>query len=403
MRLGTFIALLGGMQAQGLDGSRGWRHRSRMEFRRGVSPSSRALVWLAIAGCGSPSELEGPTTIRGAQPFINGADDRKEYFELALEADRAALDEFAVALVPLEISELLASDAASGVYTWGEENQLCAGEPFRDQPAAAFCSGVLVDWDLVLTSGHCIDLFALSDYRVVFGYYYVAPGELAVTAADVYTPAEVVASRRDPSGQGERLDFAWIRLTEPVRFPHRPAPVYTRASEVSLGQSLISIGAGGGVPIKFDAGGQVRDLHADADDYFVADTDTSAGSSGGGIFSSELGLLGTLARGAPDLVDTGDGCWVNDRESNPEQAAEQFTYAHRAVEALCATGAGSVLCDPGCEQPCEPLPRPTEPARAHDGCALTPPASHATHAGGLWVLGALFALRRRSRRSAPQA
>jgi trypsin-like peptidase len=356
------------------------------------------LLWLAVVvGCGPPSEREQPSTIRGSQAFINGADDRQEYFELALESDRAALEQFAVALVPRETAELLEQDAASQVVTWGQSNELCAGEPFVDQPAAAFCSGVLVDWDLVLTSGHCVSPFALSDYRIVFGYYYLAPGELIVAAEDVYTPAEVLASRRDPSGQAERLDFAWIRLTERVRSPRRPAPVYTRAPEVSLGQPVISIGAGGGVPIKFDAGGQVRDLRAETGDYFVADTDTSAGSSGGGIFSSELGLLGTLARGAPDLVSTNDGCWINGRGSAPEQAVEQFTYAHRAVEALCDKGVASVLCDASCEQPCNPSPRPGAEEAASDGCALSHSArGSASSAAGLWGLLAVLFARKRS-------
>ncbi len=41
--------------------------------------------------------------------------------------------------------------------------QLCAEEPFVDQPAVASCSGVLIDEDLVLTVGHCFEVEARCD------------------------------------------------------------------------------------------------------------------------------------------------------------------------------------------------------------------------------------------------
>jgi hypothetical protein len=120
-----------------------------------------------------------------------------------------------------------------------------------------------------------------------------------------------------------------------------------------MNDRVISIGAGGGVPMKWDEGGRVQGIRADYDDYLIADTDTSQGSSGGGVFDANLVLLGNLARGAPDFERSADGCFVTSTESDPAAAREQFTYAHRAVEALCATGSDSVLCDETCGEPCD--------------------------------------------------
>jgi hypothetical protein len=258
--------------------------------------------------------------------------------------------------------------------TWGQSNRLCDGEPFGDQPVAAFCSGVLVDHDLVLTSGHCVNIpnFGLDQLRVAFDYYYRDVGELALSEDDVYEVDRVVAARRDEDApdDGERLDFAWLQLKEPARAPHRPAPVHTRQRGANPNDRVISIGAGGGVPMKWDDGGHVQSVRPEYDDYLIADTDTSQGSSGGGIFDANLALLGNLARGAPDFERAASGCFVTSTESDPAAAREQFTYAHRAVAALCASGSNSALCDVECGEPC-------------DAGAFAPPASEAEAAQDL--------------------
>jgi hypothetical protein len=147
----------------------------------------------------------------------------------------------------------------------------------------------------------------------------------------------------------------------------------------------------------------VQDIRAEFDDYLVADTDTSQGSSGGGIFDGGMALLGSLARGAADFEPTPEGCYVTSRESEPSAAREQFTYAHRAVETLCATGSESALCDSSCEQPCDAGllgPSASNDADSNDsGCTMSPRA--ARHAPvGLWLAFGLGALaRRRSRPS----
>lgn len=295
--------------------------------------------------------------------------------------------------------------------TWGDINRLCDDEPFVDQPAAAFCSGVLLDWNLVLTSGHCVDAVPLESLRVGFDYYYRAAGELAMVEGDVHGVERVIAARRDdavPNDEGERLDFAWLELSEPAHPPHRPAATYTRSRGAEQSDRVISIGAGGGVPVKWDSGGSVQNTRNDFDDYLIADTDTSQGSSGGGLFNEELALLGTLARGAADFTLTSEGCNTTSTESDPTAAREQFTYVHRAIEALCETGSTSVLCNPTCSEPCDAstqsLLSPDLPTSSDDsGCALTATKSagggRTLADGGLLLVTTLAALGRiRTRR-----
>jgi hypothetical protein len=373
-----------------------------------MSPT-RACWWALLTGtllgllaCGAEGAgtQAAPTIGEAEQAFINGKDDRQEYFELGDSVDRKLMQQSIVALATdVAAQQLIRGDLAT-FPTWGEVNDLCPDEPFADQPSAAFCSGVLVDWDLVLTSGHCVDIVALSKLRVIFNYYFQQPGDLAVTRNDVYRVAEVIVARDDQSSSGERLDFGWLRLSQPVRSPHRPAPVRTQAPEVALGDSIIAINAGGGLPFKLDAGGRVRDLREGSNDYFVADTDTSEGSSGGAAFDDNLVLVGTLARGAPDFTTTSAGCVTSAREEDPRLAREQFTYADRSVAGLCGVEPDLWLCDSSCEEDgCEPPAVPVPLHDASDGCTLSVNSGSRTPASLTCVTALLAAaLRRRQAR-----
>ena len=312
------------------------------------------------------------------------------------------MEQSIVALVPDVAARPLSRGNLAAVPTWGELNDLCPDQPFVDQPSAAFCSGVLVDWDLVLTSGHCVDIVPLRNLRVVFNYFFNDPGQLALTRADIYTVDAVVRARDDQNEAHERIDYGWLRLSEPVRLPHAPAAVRPHVPELALGDGILAINAGGGVPFKFDSGGRVRDLRAGLDDYFVADTDTSEGSSGGPAFNEEFALLGTLARGAPDFVQTSAGCAATDREENPRFAREQFTYVARSVEGLCEVDADRWFCDSSCDEGCDPPPSPHLLSQVAGGCAVSQlrPAREGSSArgpsaaGGALLLAA--ALRRRA-------
>jgi hypothetical protein len=365
---------------------------------RGARPSAiaRSIVISAIIvmeqGCGSAESLG-----KVASPIVYGSDDRLEYFEVASPDVRARMSNSLVAFVPKALIGEQAGRVGISAPSWGEIAGLCPGERFAEQPAAAFCTGVLVDWNLVLTAGHCVRLFALQDFAVVFGYYYAAPASLVLDA--VRDPVAIVDEALDPDGVEPRLDYAWVRLSSAVGPPFGPVPIHVRLPNVSPGDPVMSISAGGGVPLKFDEGGVIRDARLPLADYFLADTDTTEGSSGGGAFDENLALLGILARGDMDFVPGPGGCRKLARQPDGSLSREQFTYAHRAVEGLCRTRAASSICRPDCGSPCAALP----PASLvpSGGCALSRSAAFGAK-GGSWtpwsLVGAVLGSQRRRKR-----
>lgn len=323
------------------------------------------ITTAAVAGLAACSGSEDDLLSKRAK-IVYGTDDRTEYFDAPSEDARALMANAHVALVPRSAVRADGERLVFEARTWGETGGLCPGERFADQPAAAFCTGVLVDWDLIVTAGHCVHLLALQDFWVVFGYYYDAPGHIAAGAGDLVAPAAVVADALDPAGVEPRLDYAWIRLAHRAPPPRRPVAVRRSTAPLAAGDSVLAVGAIGGTPLKLAPGGTVRDARPESLDYFVAASDTAHGSSGGGGLDRERALAGVLVRGGADLVPTDQGCNATSSVSDPAAAKEQFTYPARAVEGLCRTNAGaSSLCRAECGEPCQALPPPPE-----TGCSL---------------------------------
>jgi hypothetical protein len=332
---------------------------------------------------------------RAGGAVVYGTDDRVDYFQLSAPEDRALMAAASVALVTKDMLDATGGDL-SKAPSWGETDSLCPGEPFAEQPAAAFCSGVLVDWDLVLTADHCTRLYALNDMKVVFDYYNSAPGQLAATPQSVHSIAEIVNEELDPEGTVPRLDYAWLRLSEPVRSPRQPVPIYTGAVPVQVGDPVVSVGTPGGVPMKWDAGGTVQDDRSQYGDYFIADADNSAGSSGGGAFDASLTLTGITARGGTDFTHTAGDCSTTVHQPDGQAAAEQFTYAPAALEGLCgsADGAKSSLCRADCGSRCSALPPPPV---SPSGCSAAATGTPWESWSQLWLLAlGLASLRRRA-------
>ena len=325
-----------------------------------VAGSAAAACALAVAA--ACSAVPGP---EGAElALVYGEDDRKEYYELEDPALRALIANSTVALIDRDF--VAGSGRLEPIHTLGEAAELCEGERFAQQPAAALCTGVLVDWDLVLTAGHCLRVLPLDRLLAVFGYYYDAPDTLAMDTGGAFELQEIVAEGLSLPGESERLDYAWVRLKHAAAPPRVPAAIRTRAAEA--GEGVIALGAALATPIKADAGGVVRDPRVGTRDYFVADTDTSGGASGGPALDADGELLGVLVRGGTDLGPTDDGCQRMLRVEDGAAAEEQFTYAARALEELCREEPGaSSLCRVDCGDPCRALP--VEAPDDAGGCA----------------------------------
>jgi V8-like Glu-specific endopeptidase len=169
-------------------------------------------------------------------------------------------------------------------------------ERFAEQPTGAFCSGVLVAPDRVLTAGHCLRTHACSGLVLVFDYAIREKGQdpTRARAADVYRCSEVLSLR-----DGSESDWALLALDRPVE--GRP-PLELERGGVEAGQGVFTIGYPFGLPAKYAGTAVVRETTALG---FSSDLDAMSGNSGGPVFDAET-------RKVVGIVSRGDDFWRQD-------------------------------------------------------------------------------------------
>jgi hypothetical protein len=358
--------------------------RKRRPIGQRVILAGFGLVVCSPPACGDRT-VDAERVVR---PIVHGTDDRREFFESSPE-ERGLIQASMVALISkrrLEISDGGAVRVTGP--TLAAKAGLCPREAFGEQPGAALCSGVLVDWALVLTAGHCARAVPREDLAVVFGYYYRDAGQLALSERDIHDVAGVAADRESVSDARPHFDYAWLRLRTSVRPPRAPVAIRMDVARLSPGTAITFLGTGGGVPIKTDRGGLVADAGLPWRDLFLASTDTAAGASGGGAFDDELVLTGILEGGGLDYVVTDEGCKRVFRPAADARPEETFTYASAALQGLCAAAPqASTLCRPACGDPCRALDPDALPESP--GCTFTP--AHTRPFCG-WVIALLAAI-----------
>jgi hypothetical protein len=216
---------------------------------------------------------------------------------------------------------------------------LCSTERFLDDPTPAFCSGTLIDDDLVLTAGHCISAASCADTRFVFNFYRTSVwGLQTVTTQDIFSCASVVV--RQVSG----ADYAVVRLDRSAVPRFTPAPVRPERAALANSWPLGVIGSGSGIPFKLDSGAQVRDARAGTLDYFVSNLDTFGGNSGSGVYDLfTKQVVGILVRGERDYVSNGS-CNVVNMCPDAGCRGEDSTYVRTALDAYCAVASSRRLC-----------------------------------------------------------
>lgn len=275
---------------------------------------------------GPPGQVEAPV--------VYGDDDRREWFELEAGPLSATTRSSAVALIGLGDVDI---DATGGVSlpmspTLTDTYGLCADQRYRTQPTASFCSGTLIDDDLVLTAGHCVrNLSSCASNAYVFDYLYESEGVLAELKSDsVYRCAALHVS--PGNGIGADIDLSILQLDRPV-VDRLPAEVSSRGL-VSIGDTLTMQGFPNGIPLKVSTG-TVKVVRGQGD-YVTAAVDAFHGDSGAGLYDSSLELLGVLTDGADDYVSAGSCAQTN--VLDPDEAVESVYLAKTAIDALCAKG-----------------------------------------------------------------
>ncbi len=309
--------------------------------------------------------MDEPASAIGTQqkPVVYGTDNRQDVYAHTDATLRARAQQATVALMnPADFNATNPNNVTFNGSTLGASYNLCTTERFRDDPTAAFCSGTLIDDDLVLTAGHCITSATdCTNTRFVFNYYRPAAGTLQpVTTADIFSCASIVA-RKQATVNGQNLDYAVIRLDRAATPRFTPAPVRGGNSALAVGQNVAVIGSGSGIPFKIDSGGSVRDARSGTLDYFVATTDTFGGNSGSGVYeTSGYTVAGILVRGETDYTTSGS-CRVVNTCTETGCRGEDVTYVYPAISDFCTvTGNGSTRLCTGLPPP------PPPPANSYD-------------------------------------
>ena len=321
------------------------------------------LCTLSVAACGpapegEPSGEKPPETGSQEHPVVYGTDNRTDVYAYPASVLRTRAEKSTVALMnPSDFNTSNPNNVTFNASTLQSAYNLCSTQRFLNDPTPAFCSGTLIDDDLVLTAGHCItSASACANTRFVFNFYRTSATTLqTVTTADIFSCQSIVARQQGTVG-GRNLDFAVVRLDRPATPRFEPAPVRPGNTALPLSTGVSVIGSGSGIPFKIDDGGWVRDARAGTLDYFVANTDTFGGNSGSGVYeNNNVTVAGILVRGVTDYVSQG-GCNVVNQCTDTGCGGESITYVRPAIDAYCAVAGSMRLC--GTTEP--PPPPPVE-------------------------------------------
>ena len=249
--------------------------------------------------------------------MIYGDDNRIEVFQA-----NAKMQELADSTVALIDSNKVV-DVGSGLVKVvaipaSSEFKLCKGERFASQLAGAPCSGVLVTPNIVLTAGHCVKAETCDGAKILFGYSYNTPDQNMnfFPVKDLYSCKKVISRVFESNG----LDYALMEIDRSV-VDHKPAVISEKAPVVK--DPMVVIGHPMFLPTKIAGGAVVRSV---SDTFFVANTDTYAGSSGSAVFNEKTGTLaGILVRGEVDFAKTEAGCNISKVCKNDECRGEDIT------------------------------------------------------------------------------
>jgi hypothetical protein len=327
---------------------------------RRVRAFGTLLCTLAVVSCGPLEEggspLEPEQLGESQKPVVYGTDNRTDVYAHADATLRARAQQATVALMrPSALNTSNASNVTFNASTLQSAYNLCSNQRFLNDPTPAFCSGTLIDDNLVLTAGHCITSSSdCSNTRFVFNFYRTSATALqTVSTADIFSCQSIVV-RQQAVVNGQNLDYAVVRLDRAATPRFVPAPIRAGNSALPVGTPITVIGSGSGIPFKIDAGGTVRDARAGTLDYFVANTDTFGGNSGSGVYeNSGYTVAGILVRGETDYVTSGS-CRVVNVCTETGCRGEDITYVRPAISAYCQAAGSVRLC--GTSEPPPPPP-----------------------------------------------
>ena len=186
-----------------------------------------------------------------------------------------------------------------------EQVGLCTDQKFSQVPTFSRCSGFLVQKNLFVTAGHCVNnLQDCKKYKWAFTNGISRDSnQLTIADDDLYSCVEIVNRIKNPYSKN---DFALVRFDRPVT--GRPTLKYRERGQIATTDTLTVIGHPTGLPLMVAPHGQI--LRNDNPFLFKTDNDTFAGNSGSPVFNERTGLVeGILVDGDIDYRrETGKSC-----------------------------------------------------------------------------------------------
>ena len=190
---------------------------------------------------------------------------------------------------------------------------LCKEEPFRDQPRKAICTGILIAPDMVLTAGHCLKKNNQCK-SLVWKFDYPGPEASLNLRSEAekktYRCSHVIRPKN--YYQNKRLDFAFVKLVEPV-LERNPFSLQEGLQDLEIRDSdeIFAFGNPSGFPLKVMKG-EVT-VKNEGNLFFKTNIDSYRGNSGAPIFTKkESRLIGLLVSGEKDFeFDSLKGCYYS--------------------------------------------------------------------------------------------
>lgn len=297
--------------------------RARPGATRGLSARSANPAEAPNKVLAAVSDAQLVMAVHVTSRAIYGVDDRKDWYQISASEGVQPLAQASVALFDGAMADPPSNGTVHLKTTpYKDKVNLCATPKppkFFEQPLGAFCSGVLVRADVVLTAGHCVREISgkrnvperVTGTKFVFGYYLQNEKDdpSTVPAANLFTGRDVLGGEWHPDADVNRHDWALVRLDRPVS-RSLAVPVTEWDTGVTAGEHVFVIGFPAGMPLKYAPNATVHDASNPA--WFVANLDTFGGNSGSGVYDQlSRKLIGILVSGEADYYqDKQRGCYL---------------------------------------------------------------------------------------------
>jgi len=252
-----------------------------------------------------------------SNPVQYGQDSRAEFYQFSDPQLQTMASSVAVFVHKTQVSILGDTVKLEG-YTLNEMSELgwlvknanhplCAGELFASQKAPGFCTGFLVEEDLLVTAGHCLEKYPCADTNIVFDFYMESENLLAtITRENVFECKEVL-SQITPTQDNGFLDYAIIKLD---RSTNRAGLEYTTDDLTKAQEQVVVLGYPSGLPLKIASNAFVISNNRD-NPFFIANLDTFGSNSGSPVINTETYQVeGILVRGTTDYVLSNEGACI---------------------------------------------------------------------------------------------